>query len=135
MTPLLPAALPSAEGKYLLFDLPGQVELFTMHGSLRRILDTLTTRWQYRLTAVQLVDAHLCSDPAKYLAALLLSLGTMLHLELPQVGAARPCLPACLPACSVEERVRAGHSRAGLARAPPLLPLLPTQCTASCSRL
>lgn len=27
-----------------------------------------------------------CSDPAKYLSALLLSLSTMLHLELPQVG-------------------------------------------------
>ena len=89
--------LPSAEGKYLLFDLPGQVELFTLHGSLRRILDTLTTRWQYRLTAVQLVDAHLCSDPAKYLAALLLSLSTMLHLELPQVAARPPCLSVCRP--------------------------------------
>ena len=31
-----------------------------------------------------LVDAHLCADPGKYLAALLLSLATMLHLELPQ---------------------------------------------------
>lgn len=35
------------------------------------------------------VPAHpllllLCSDPAKYLSALLLSLSTMLHLELPQ---------------------------------------------------
>ena len=49
-----------AEGCYLLFDLPGQVELFTLHGALRRILDVLTRRWQYRLTAVQLVDAHLC---------------------------------------------------------------------------
>lgn len=28
-----------------------------------------------------------CSDPAKYLSGLLLSLSTMLHLELPQVGA------------------------------------------------
>ena len=38
-----------------------------------------------RLVAVSLVDAHLCADPGKYLAALLLSLATMLHLELPQV--------------------------------------------------
>lgn len=49
-----------AEGCYLLFDLPGQVELFTLHSSLRRILEVLTRRWQYRLTTVQLVDAHLC---------------------------------------------------------------------------
>lgn len=80
-TPLCPAA----EGCYLLFDLPGQVELFTLHASLRRIVDIMTRRWQFRLTAVQLVDAHLCSDPAKYMSALLLSLQTMMHLEMPQV--------------------------------------------------
>lgn len=46
----------------------------------------MTNKWNYRLTAIQLVDAHLCADPAKYLGALLLSLETMLHLELPQVN-------------------------------------------------
>lgn len=75
-----------AEGCYLLFDLPGQVELFTLHGALKRILDTMTRKWGFLLAAVQLVDAHLCSDPAKYLSALLLSLQTMLHLEMPQVN-------------------------------------------------
>ena len=39
-----------------------------------------------RLAAVHLVDAHLCSNPAKYLSALLLSLSVMLHLELPHVN-------------------------------------------------
>lgn len=39
-----------------------------------------------RLAAVHLVDAHLCSDPAKYISALLLSLSAMLHLELPHVN-------------------------------------------------
>ena len=39
-----------------------------------------------RLAAVHLVDAHLCSDPTKYISALLLSLSTMLHLELPHVN-------------------------------------------------
>ncbi|KAL6503665.1 GPN-loop GTPase qqt1 [Orobanche gracilis] len=39
-----------------------------------------------KLTAVHLVDAHLCSDPGKYISALLLSLSTMLHLELPHVN-------------------------------------------------
>ena len=39
-----------------------------------------------RLAAVQLVDAHLCTDAGKYMSALLLCLGTMLHLELPHVN-------------------------------------------------
>jgi len=57
-----------------------------MKSSLKIILDTMTNKWNYRLTAIQLVDAHLCADPAKYFGALLLSLETMLHLELPQVN-------------------------------------------------
>ena len=76
-----------AEGAYFLFDCPGQAELFTLHAGMKRIIEKLTNVWHYRLVAVQLVDAHLCSDPAKYMAALMLCLSTMLHLELPQVNA------------------------------------------------
>eukprot|EP00891_Asterochloris_glomerata_P002985 jgi/Astpho2/2985/e_gw1.00051.152.1_t len=71
---------------YILFDCPGQVELFTLHDNLKGIITTLTDKWHYRLAAVHLVDAHLCSNPAKYLSALLLSLSVMLHLELPHVN-------------------------------------------------
>jgi len=39
-----------------------------------------------QLAAVHLVDAHLCSDPGKYISALLLSLSTMLHMELPHIN-------------------------------------------------
>lgn len=39
-----------------------------------------------QLTAVQLIDAHLCCDPGNYVSALLLSLSTMLHMELPHVN-------------------------------------------------
>ena len=42
--------------------------------------------WGCRLATVSLVDAHLCTDPGKYLSALLLSLSSMLHLELPHVS-------------------------------------------------
>ena len=35
---------------------------------------------------MHLVDAHLCSDPGKYISALLLSLSTMIHLELPHIN-------------------------------------------------
>ena len=44
-------------------------------------------RLECRLAAVHLVDAHLAADPGKFLAAALLSLTTMLHLELPHVNA------------------------------------------------
>ncbi|KAM5551649.1 hypothetical protein ABKV19_026478 [Rosa sericea] len=35
---------------------------------------------------VHLVDAHLCSGPAKYVSALLLSLSTMIDMELPRIN-------------------------------------------------
>jgi hypothetical protein len=39
-----------------------------------------------QLTAVHLIDGHLCCDPGKYVSALLLSLSTMLHMELPHIN-------------------------------------------------
>ncbi|CAM6089107.1 unnamed protein product [Calypogeia fissa] len=74
------------ENHYLLFDFPGQVELFTLHENAKNVIMEMTRKWDYRLTAVHLVDSHLCSDPEKYVGALLLSLSTMLHMELPHVN-------------------------------------------------
>lgn len=53
------------EACYVVFDLPGQVELFMMHDNLKRILTTMVDKWNYRLTAVELMDAHLCTDASK----------------------------------------------------------------------
>ena len=75
------------EGKYLLFDLPGQVELFNMHDALKEIIKEITgPEWNLRVCTVHLVDSHLCADPSKYIAALMLSLSSMLHLETPHVN-------------------------------------------------
>ncbi|KAL0338844.1 UNVERIFIED_CONTAM: GPN-loop GTPase QQT1 [Sesamum angustifolium] len=70
----------------IFFDFPGQVELFFLHQNAKRVIMKLMKNLNLRLTAVHLVDAHLCSDPGKYVSALLLSLSTMLHLELPHVN-------------------------------------------------
>ena len=76
-----------AEGKYVLFDLPGQVELFNMHDALREVVAAITgPEWNLRLCTVHLIDSHLCADPTKYIAALMLSLSSMLHLETPHVN-------------------------------------------------
>lgn len=70
---------------YLLFDCPGQVELYTHHKSVRNIFSQLS-RWDYRLAAVHLVDSHYCSDPAKFISVALTSLASMLQVELPHVN-------------------------------------------------
>jgi len=70
---------------YVLFDLPGQVELSTNHTSLKRIIDKLG-KSGFRLAAVHLCDSHYVTDAAKYVSVLLLSLRAMLHLELPHIN-------------------------------------------------
>ena len=74
-----------AEGRYIIFDFPGQVELFTNHPSTANIVARLG-KLDYRLCAVHLVDSHYCSDAAKFMSVLLVSLTTMLKLELPHVN-------------------------------------------------
>ncbi|KAL7748458.1 hypothetical protein RI367_006153 [Sorochytrium milnesiophthora] len=73
------------QDKYVLFDCPGQVELYTHHDGMRDIIKHLS-KIGYRLCVTHLVDAHHCTDPGKYIAMVLLSLKTMMQLELPQVN-------------------------------------------------
>ncbi|KAJ7056877.1 hypothetical protein C8F01DRAFT_1152557 [Mycena amicta] len=70
---------------YVLFDLPGQVELSTNHDSVKNIVGRLS-KGGFRLAAVHLCDAHYVTDASKYISVLLLSLRTMLHLELPHIN-------------------------------------------------
>jgi GTPase SAR1 family protein len=91
---------------YVLFDLPGQVELSTNHNSLKKIIERLgksgfrvrdplftthahtrsSTAAGIQLAAVHLCDSHYVTDAAKYISVLLLSLRAMLHLELPHIN-------------------------------------------------
>ncbi|TGZ57802.1 hypothetical protein CRM22_009857 [Opisthorchis felineus] len=88
---------------YLIFDCPGQVELYTHHPVTRQLIAYLTQKTHQipggkdesativeglglQLTAVHLVDSHYCSDPGKFISCLLTSLSTMLQLSLPHVN-------------------------------------------------
>lgn len=83
---VLRTQLSLAPFSYLIFDLPGQIELSTHHESVRNVMRILQKKLDLRLTAVNLVDAHHCTDPSKYISAVFLSLSTMLRLELPHVN-------------------------------------------------
>jgi GPN-loop GTPase len=73
------------KSKYLIFDCPGQVELFTNHQSLKRIIERLQ-KMDVRLCVVHLVDSHYCVDPSRFVSMLMVSLKTMLQFECPQVN-------------------------------------------------
>ncbi|KAL1389531.1 hypothetical protein HDK64DRAFT_94406 [Phyllosticta capitalensis] len=70
---------------YVLFDCPGQVELFTHHNSLRHIFLRLE-KLGYRLVVVQLTDSFVISQPSLYISALLLALRGMLQMDLPHIN-------------------------------------------------
>lgn len=72
------------DGNYLLFDCPGQVELFTHHNSLFKIFKKLSKK--LRLCVVSLVDSIYLTSPSQYISILLLSLRSMLQLDLPHVN-------------------------------------------------
>ncbi|KAG6784445.1 hypothetical protein POTOM_010139 [Populus tomentosa] len=59
---------------------------FFLHSNVKNVIMKLTKKFNLRLTALNLVDAHLCSHPGKYVSALLLSISTVLHLELPRIN-------------------------------------------------
>mmetsp|Transcript_17881 Transcript_17881/g.29378 ORF Transcript_17881/g.29378 Transcript_17881/m.29378 type:complete len:220 (-) Transcript_17881:16-675(-) len=82
----LDSRLEKFQEHYLIFDCPGQVELYTHHRSIRHIVTHLQKRKDVRFCAVHLVDSHYCSDASKYISVLLVSLSTMLHLELPHIN-------------------------------------------------
>ena len=57
--------------KYIVFDFPGQLELFTHCSSVLSVMTRLTKE-DYRLTVVNLMDAHHCRCAYKSAAATLL---------------------------------------------------------------
>jgi hypothetical protein len=75
----------NVERPYILFDLPGQVELYTHHKSIKNIIAKLSSL-DYRLCSVNLVDSYYVTDAAKYISVCLMSLSSMLQSELPHVN-------------------------------------------------
>ncbi|KAK8869866.1 hypothetical protein IAR55_000434 [Kwoniella newhampshirensis] len=70
---------------YVVFDTPGQVELWTNHDSLKNVVGKLV-KMDYRLAAVHLSDAHYITDASKFISVVLLALRAMLQMEMPHVN-------------------------------------------------
>ncbi|KAI2621263.1 hypothetical protein GGR54DRAFT_630326 [Hypoxylon sp. NC1633] len=77
--------LKKLEESYVLFDCPGQVELYTHHSSLRNIFFRLQ-KMGYRLVAVHLSDSFCLTQPSLYISNLLLTLRAMLQMDLPHIN-------------------------------------------------
>lgn len=72
--------------EYLLFDCPGQIELFTHHPALTNIFKRIEKELDMRLVVVNLVDCHYIVSPSQYISVLMMVLRTMLQFNLPQIN-------------------------------------------------
>ncbi len=71
---------------HFIFDLPGQVELFTNHDSIKKLIARLERELNYRLVAVHLSDASHCREAARFISLATLTLQSMLCLECAQIN-------------------------------------------------
>lgn len=70
---------------YILFDMPGQLELYT-HLQAGRDLIKLLQSWNFRICSVFLVDSQFMIDGPKFLSGTMAALSVMANMELPHVN-------------------------------------------------
>uniref|UniRef100_A0A0D9Z712 GPN-loop GTPase 3 n=1 Tax=Oryza glumipatula TaxID=40148 RepID=A0A0D9Z712_9ORYZ len=70
---------------YLVFDCPGQIELFTHVPVLRNFVEHLK-RKNFNVCAVYFLDSQFVSDVTKYISGCMASLSAMIQLELPHIN-------------------------------------------------
>ena len=73
------------EKTYLLFDFPGQAELFSVHDCVEKLVQFLTGN-DVRIAALYFTESRHACDPHMFTAALLATLSSMLRLSLPAVN-------------------------------------------------
>ncbi|XP_015607786.1 GPN-loop GTPase 3 [Cephus cinctus] len=77
--------LGDTDDDYILFDCPGQIELYTHMTVIRKLIEVLQTL-DFRLCSVFLIDSQFMVDGAKFLSGTMAALGAMINLELPHVN-------------------------------------------------
>eukprot|EP00922_Rhytidocystis_sp_ex-Travisia-forbesii_P062931 GHVS01093672.1.p1 GENE.GHVS01093672.1~~GHVS01093672.1.p1 ORF type:complete len:326 (+),score=72.80 GHVS01093672.1:130-1107(+) len=78
--------LRNLKATYVVFDCPGQVELYGHYDIMRQLVVKLEKTLNCRLTCVHLIDSTLCTDGYNYISALLVSLSGQIMVELPHVN-------------------------------------------------
>lgn len=73
------------EDDYILFDCPGQIELYTHLTAMRKLIRMLQN-WNFNICSVFLVDVQFMTDGAKFLSGTMSALSVMVNLELPHLN-------------------------------------------------
>jgi len=80
----LESAIGDIEDDYLLFDCPGQIELYTHIPVMRQLVDRLRAL-NFYICGVFLIDAQFLIDAAKFASGVLSALSAMVSLEVREV--------------------------------------------------
>jgi GPN-loop GTPase len=70
---------------YIIFDCPGQIELYTHLPVMRQLVEQLE-HWNFRVCGVFLLDAQFLVDTPKFFSGVLTALSVMVTLEIPHVN-------------------------------------------------
>jgi len=74
------------EEDYLIIDCPGQIELYTHSGVMKRIVDFLHREMGYKMVTLYLLDSNFVGDSSKFVAGTLMCLASMVHFEMPHLN-------------------------------------------------
>merc|ERR1719334_3094819 len=84
-TDWLEEALGEEDDDYILFDCPGQIELYTHMNVMRRLADLLQAA-NFRICGIFVLDSHFMVDGGKFISGAMAALSVMVNLELPHVN-------------------------------------------------
>jgi len=82
---VLDEALGGYDDDYIIFDCPGQIELYTHIPVMKQLVNHLTAM-TFRIAGVYLLDAQFLDDPTKFFSGMLSAMSTMVTLEVPHVN-------------------------------------------------
>lgn len=77
--------LGDADDDYIIFDCPGQIELYTHMNTIKTLVQLLQ-QWNFNICGIFLVDAQFMVDGPKFLSGTMAALSVMVNLELPHVN-------------------------------------------------
>lgn len=70
---------------YIIFDCPGQIELYTHMTVMRQLINVLQ-KLNFRVCGIFLIDVQFMVDVSKFLSGTLATLSVMINLEIPHIS-------------------------------------------------
>ncbi|KAL5016884.1 hypothetical protein ScPMuIL_006473 [Solemya velum] len=77
--------LDDVEDDYILFDCPGQIELYTHIPVMKMLVETLQ-KWNFNVCGVFILDSQFMISASKFVSGILTALAAMVNLEIPHVN-------------------------------------------------